>query len=315
MSSEAKQNKKKISPKAQQIIDIVVTSLEAIVVVVCIIVSVLSWVGLSKPANRNINWFAIQTDSMMGDNKESMNPGDLMITKKVASINDLEKGDVIAYTKVESDTTGTPREVIVTHRIYEIDKEKNVITTKGDNTLAPDDKKIKFEDVLGKYVNHLDGVGKIVLWLGGYKKSDKTQTGKNIDPSLLGGYGYTNNPNDVEGAGNTSVFLIIIIPLALLFVYNGYIVAKWILDERAKKIRAAALAEAQAGQAESAESEAAIKRAALVEFMKSQGMTDEQIDAYFASQAPAVEPNAEQAPAEETPVQDAETDTQDKPEE
>lgn len=281
--------RKKLSPKAQQIVDIVVTSIEALVVVVCIVVSVMVWVGVSDPADRAFNWFAIQTDSMMGTNADSLNPGDLMFAKRVSSINDLQVGDVIAFkTTLHASDGKEYDDQVLTHRIIEIDYATGSITTKGDNASGPDQKKKTVEDVIGKYAGKWKGVGKVTLWLGGYRKVI-TNEQKYNDPEMLGGYGY-------EQGGKTTGFLIIIIPLALLFVYNGYVVAKWILDERAKKIRAAALAEAESNAGANAENEAAIKRAALVEFMRAQGMTDEQIDAYFAQQAatqPAQEPEAD----------------------
>lgn len=274
--SSNKDKQSKISPKAQRIIDIVVTSIEALVVVVCILVSVTAWVGLTKPSQRSLNWFAIQTDSMMGSNADSLDPGDLMIAKRVSDIHDLQKGDVIAFEGVTTDSAGQVHEgVIITHRIYSIDYDRDEIVTMGDNTTGPDSGAKSFADVIGRYTGKIKGIGKVILWLGGYKKVN-TNTGKNIDPSLEGGYGY-------EQTGKTTAFLVIIIPLALLFIYNGYIVVKWVLDERAKKIREAALAEAKASEGNQQDADA-IKRAALVEYMRGSGMTDEQIEAYFAEQ-------------------------------
>jgi len=291
MSSE-KERKKLLTDKQQAIVDIVVTTIEALVVVVCIVVSVLVWVGASDPMDRSLNWFAIQTDSMMGANADSLNPGDLMFAKKVKSIADLKVGEVIAFKGTVIDSTGQAIEdQIITHRIVSI--EGNRIMTKGDNAASADMYPKGFEDVIGVYTGKWKGVGKMTLWLGGFKKVVTNQA-KYEDPNQLGGYGY-------ERSGNTATFLVIIIPLALLFIYNGYVVVKWTMDERAKKIRAAALAEAQ----ESKESQEDVKRAALTEYMRANGMTDEQIAAYFAeqdakkSEAPAeVSPVAEESPAD-----------------
>ena len=310
--------RKKLSPKAQQIIDIVVTSVEALVVVVCIVVSVMVWVGVSDPADRNLNWFAIQTDSMMGSNPDSLNPGDLMFAKKYTSIRDLKAtqydadgnvlslGDVVVYYKDVYDNVKQQwiENQIVTHRIDEIDYERNHIFTKGDNTPERDEGSVAFESLLGVYSGKWKGVGKVTLWLSGYKKVI-TDEAKYNDPNQLGGYGY-------ENSGSTTTFLIIIIPLALLFIYNGYVVAKWVMDERAKKIRAAALAEAEANAGANAENEQAIKRAALVEFMRAQGMSDEQIDAYFAQQAAnASDSNATNAEGAVDPVDNDGSDNTD----
>lgn len=298
MSSD-KERKKLLTDKQQAIVDIVVTTIEALVVVICIVVSVLVWVGASDPADRSINWFAIQTDSMMGTNPDSLNPGDLMFAKRPKSINDLHAteydaegnitrlGDIVVYqTTLYDQVKGVYVEnQIVTHRIVSIDLANRSIVTRGDNTTANDNGTRAFEDIIGVYTGKVKGLGKVTLWLGGYKKVE-TPTGKNIDPSLLGGYGY-------EHSGSTATFLVIIIPLALLFIYNGYVVAKWAMDERAKKIRAAAMAEAEAKVEEDKQNQEDVKRAALTEYMRANGMSDEQIAAYFAEQAAKSESNGQ----------------------
>ena len=125
----------------------------------------------------------------------------------------------------------------------------------------------------------------MTLWLGGFKKVVTNEARYN-DPDALGGYGY-------EKSGSTASFLVIIIPLALLFIYNGYVVVKWSMDERAKKIRAAAMAEAEAKAEEDKQSQEDVKRAALTEYMRANGMSDEQIAAYFAEQAAKSESNGQ----------------------
>lgn len=311
MSSD-KERKKLLTDKQQAILDIVVTTIEALVVVVCIVVSVLVWVGASDPADRSFNWFAIQTDSMMGSNPDSMNPGDLMFAKKYSSIRDLhatqydadgkvtQLGNVVVYYKDVYDSARQQwvENQIITHRIDYIDYERNQIYTKGDNAPERDEGSVAFESLIGVYIGKAKGLGKVTLWLGGFKKVE-TPTGKNLDPNLLGGYGY-------EKSGSTAPFLVIIIPLALLFIYNGYVVVKWSMDERAKKIRAAALAEAEAKAEEDKQSQEDVKRAALTEYMRANGMSDEQIAAYFAEQAAKSEtvvPEGERhpEPVEESP--------------
>ena len=299
MSSD-KERKKLLTDKQQAVVDIVVTTLEALVVVVCIVVSVLVWVGASDPMDRSLNWFAIQTDSMMGANPDSLNPGDLMFAKKVKSINDLAVGDVVAFKGTVIDSAGNAVEdQIITHRITSIDARANRIFTKGDNAQEADSFTKGFEDIIGKFSGKAKGLGKVTLWLGGYKKVITNQA-RYDNPDLLGGYGY-------EKTGSTATFLVIIIPLALLFIYNGYVVVKWTMDERAKKIRAAALAEAEQNKV----SQEDVKRAALAEYMRANGMSDEQIAAYFAEQeAKSAEAPAEEAPVEEAPVDPTDTDAE-----
>ena len=282
--SSNKERKKILTDKQQAIVDIVVTAIEALVVVVCIVVSVLVWVGASDPIERNFNWFAIQTDSMMGSNPDSLNPGDLMFAKRVKSIGDLHVGDVVAFKGTIIDTAGNAIEdQIITHRVTRI--EGNKIWTRGDNTVGDDQAYKGFEDIIGRYSGKWKGVGKVTLWLGGYKKVVTDQE-RFDNPDKLGGYGY-------ERSGNTATFLVIIIPLALLFIYNGYVVVKWAMDERAKKIRAAAMAEAEQNMQQTEDQQ----RQAMVQFMRANGMTDQQIEEFFAQQQAAKEAQEAQ-PAE-----------------
>ena len=296
MSSD--KERKKLTDKQRAIVDIVVTTVEALVVVVCIVVSVLVWVGASDPMERNLNWFAIQTDSMMGTNADSLDPGDLMFAKKVKSIEDLKVGDVIAFKGDIIDSAGnTVEDQIITHRIVFMDVTQNVIYTQGDNAQYQDRTRKGFEDVIGVYTGKARGLGKVTLWLGGYKKVVTNQEAFD-NPDKLGGYGY-------ERSGSTATFLVIIIPLALLFIYNGYVVVKWTMDERAKKIRAAAIAEAS----QNTQSQEDVKRAALSEYMRANGMSDEQIAAYFAEQdakSSSVEPDRHSELVEESPVSSTE---------
>lgn len=320
MGSKEQQKTKKISPQAQRILDVVVTAIEALVVVVCVIVSITVFVGVSDSTKRSINWFAIQTDSMMSLTDDNMEPGDLVFTKKPKSQEEIEVGTIIAfYTEIRVDG-GYAKEIII-HRV--VGYENGVYHTAGDNVKYTEEQPYDtydptYSDIVGVYHGKkAKGLGRVVLWLGGYTYEPEANSGKNVDPSLLGGYGY----QAPKANSKTYRFLVIVIPLALLFVYNGYVVAKWVMDERAKKIREAALAEAKASAA-SSENEEEIKRAALVEFMKAQGMTDEQIGAYFAQQAAVVaaEEQKEEPVADEQPEQDpfadeqSAKDTADKPE-
>ena len=70
MTTENTKTKKKLDPKTKKIIDIVVTTLEALVVVLCIVFSIIVWTGAAgKPEDRSVNWFAIRTDSMVKNSK------------------------------------------------------------------------------------------------------------------------------------------------------------------------------------------------------------------------------------------------------
>lgn len=101
------------------------------------------------PRIGNISVFNIVSESM----EKAINVNDLIVIKK-CSEDEIQKGDIITYKKEDGS--------IVTHRIVKINKEngQNVYTTKGDNNEVEDDEKIKHEQVHGKYLFKIKGIGK-----------------------------------------------------------------------------------------------------------------------------------------------------------
>ena len=67
--------------------------------------------------------------------------GSLIFVKEIDP-DQLEVGDVITY-RLDSDT-------VVTHRIVEIDKEAQVITTKGDANSSNDGSPVPYSEIVGK---------------------------------------------------------------------------------------------------------------------------------------------------------------------
>ena len=280
MAEEKK--KSKINPKTRQILDIVVTAVQVVIVIFCIVLSIIIWTGSAgDPANRKINWFAIRTDSMTRqsdefyaahpeyDPKLAFNPGDMIITKKVA-FEDIKVGDVIAYRGLETDANGNTSEQIVTHRVVRVDLENKDLITCGDKDVEQTKTvSINYSQVLGKMTGKLKGVGGAVLWLQGFRKI-----------TTENGVGYDRDENNSHSAS----FLIIIIPLAALFIYNGFYVVKWAMDERTRKIKENAEKEAAAKLANEAVNQKELERKAIRAFMSSQGMSDEDIDNYFAKE-------------------------------
>ncbi len=81
--------------------------------------------------------YMIDTTSMEPD----IEIGDVIIVKKVESIEKLDVGDVITFKN---------RGEIITHRISAINTTSNKISTKGDKNENEDIESIKIEDVYGK---------------------------------------------------------------------------------------------------------------------------------------------------------------------
>ena len=94
----------------------------------------------------------------------SMNPvfsrGDILIFKKLNNeeINNLSNGDIIIYTLDNRN---------IAHRIINVVEENNEISyiTKGDNNNTKDLKKVKKEQIKGKYIFHIKYVGLLSIWL------------------------------------------------------------------------------------------------------------------------------------------------------
>ena len=80
---------------------------------------------------------AVLTGSM-----EPKYPVGTLIFVKEADPNTLEVGDVITY-HLDSNT-------VVTHRIVEIDKEGQTVTTKGDANNANDGNPVPYSEIVGK---------------------------------------------------------------------------------------------------------------------------------------------------------------------
>jgi hypothetical protein len=282
-----KEKKSKLDPKTRQIIDVVVTAIQVVIVIFCIVLSIIIWTGSAgDPINRKINWFAIRTDSMTRQSddfyakfksdyncdfdvkKTTFNPGDMVITKKVA-FEDIHVGDVIAYTASVKDGNGNISEQIVTHRVYSINTNDHTFSTRGDKDVNGEDPTldISYKNVYGKMTGKLAGIGGAVLWLQGYRKVTMADGSEAYDYS-----------------GSSVTFLVIIIPLAALFIYNGFYVVKWVMDERMKKVKEAAQKEAADQAAKESVNQKELERKAIRAFMTAQGMTDEQIDEYFAKE-------------------------------
>ena len=73
---------------------------------------------------------------------------------------DYQVGDVIVYRR----NTGTPEEMLITHRIVEIREDGSMLTTRGDaNKIS--DPEISFDDVVGRLVWRIPRFGFIVEYI------------------------------------------------------------------------------------------------------------------------------------------------------
>jgi signal peptidase len=226
--------------KAKKIVSIVLNVLVWIFLLFAILVTIVTFASQNAkdgvPSVFGKSIVSIQSDSMNSNRKDSFTTGDLIIIEKVTPDQalTLTEGAVITYrAPIDIDGDGKTGD-INTHRIYSKRVDDGGIvyfTTKGDNEIKnthPDNYEIRFTDVIGVYEgSQLGGVGSVLDFLR----------------SSLG------------------FFLIIVLPMALFFLYEVYNLVKIIMAHKVSTAKAEAL---------SPEMEEEIKRQAIQEYLAKQ---------------------------------------------
>jgi len=143
-------------------------ALNVVIGIVCVMILLLA---VSTISNRNKGYnsilgyslYAVKSDSMKGDAKDSFDKGALVISKVLKTDSEkkgLNKGDVITF----KDLTADRKDFINTHRIVEVVANGDVYITKGDNSPANDPDTI-YKDVIGVYKFHINKVGDAILFV------------------------------------------------------------------------------------------------------------------------------------------------------
>ena len=94
----------------------------------------------------------------------SINVLDVVVTMRVNSPEDLEKGDIITFNSTDYRYSG----VLVTHRIVDIEKTSSgeyLFTTKGDNNNTQDSSRISFDEIYGRVLFRIPKIGYIQYYL------------------------------------------------------------------------------------------------------------------------------------------------------
>ncbi len=159
--NEVSEAKKANPRKGRKVLNTVVNVLLIIGLVlaaVCTYVSFVTASGNGVPSILGIEFFSIQTDSM----SPFLEPGDLVVGKTVKDKGTLRQGDVITYWTVING-----ERVLNTHRIEAIYDGGSylIFQTKGDNSTSVDPMTVHESMVVGKYVTHISGVGKVFDYL------------------------------------------------------------------------------------------------------------------------------------------------------
>lgn len=278
--------------KGKFALNVALIVLQVVIVVVAIAFSISILLSTGYESNTDfgkssIRLMPVLTDSMAGDKDDSFKAGDLIIVKSAekADLSSLKEGDIITYL----DYVGGDLQ-FVTHRIIDVSETSledgtvvREFTTRGDAedpaTAIP--KTLYQGDIKGIYVGKLAGVGSAVFWLQ--------------DP--------------------THFFLVIMLPLILLLLYNAYLVVRIIIDAKLRKQREQLVGATAQGVAPIDEEE--IKRRAIEEYLKSHGgevagiaaSADEgSANAETTKEKAEEQPVAEEVKTEEEVSEDVETE-------
>ncbi len=143
-------------------------------------------------------FLAVETDSMVGENKDSFNPGDLIFVTILSdkAKDNLKVGDVITF---KDQKLGG---AINTHRINRV-FESGFVETKGDNENSPDTPLTSKANVLAIYSGKIPRIGFFFIFL----------------QSQLG-FG-----------------LVVILPIFLMLVYQGYLLFSNIFELKKEKAK------------------------------------------------------------------------------
>ena len=170
--------KKKLSPKAKKIINIVVNVVCGVILVIALFLAICMITSKRKNYGNYTEIFgkaylAVESDSMAYKYETgeagygNFSKGDL-VTIKILNENeknDLKPGDIITFRSKEI-IEGQWR--LNTHRIVSIEVKNGVreYTTRGDKNIANDPGTITNTQIVGKFVGKKAGGGKIISFMG-----------------------------------------------------------------------------------------------------------------------------------------------------
>ena len=268
--------------KSKFALNIALIVLQVLIVVVAIAFSVSILLSTGYESNTDfgdssIRLMPVLTDSMNGDKEDSFKAGDLIIVKKAdkVKLSELKEGDIITYL----DYVGEDLQ-FVTHRIVKINEIEDdngkiirTYTTMGDAETSGLTTTIAEGDIAGVYIGKLPGVGSAVFWLQ--------------DP--------------------THFFLVIMLPLILLLLYNAFLVVRFVIDAKLKKQREQLVGTAAAAGVGDAPvlDEEEIKRRAIEEYLSKMQADKE---AEQVPESAEVEDTAKEEPSESAIADEAVTE-------
>ena len=215
---------KKVESKTSKIVNLVIMIIEIMVIIAGITFSIIMITGNKSTTDElgtGTNITAVLSDSMDGpitDKKiKSFKIGDLLIVKNIRSNAEaqaeLQIGDVITYTGVGPDGSYG----LISHRIIQIetqklgDEEITFFWTLGDKQYTGNEeidmynsKRIIGADIQGVVTGQVSKIGYAIIWF----------------------------------QNSTNFLVSVVVPLALLLIYNLYVLIKMVVDYKIKKVNA-----------------------------------------------------------------------------
>ncbi len=247
-------NDNKKEKKNKSVLQKVLLVLECVVVAVCMVISIIVIVkpgGVTEQGGAKTTFLPVQSDSM----EPTIATGSLIFTQKAEPNKVLDLGTIITFAVYHPDV-----QYLDTHRIvgYRYEDETSVYQieyfVKG--------KMENYEDFKAKYPNfevvaYITRGDKYTVEFGDETLTDfgKTKEGSNVDVSS-----YDDAPavgldkvvavykSHIGGVGYvlswlmepTNFFIVIMIPLILLLIYNIYEICRYVIGEKVKKQTATA---------------------------------------------------------------------------
>lgn len=260
MAEEKKANKEGKKVNKVELIGDIVTAIILVFAVVFTLLTLSS--AKSEDGLPNVggySLFSVQSDSM----EPVFYTGDLLLIKEYKG-EDLQPGDIISFRTIEQG-----QYIINTHRIVEEHEIDGVVTytTRGDNTPANDQTDVVQSEIVGVYARaaekeggkdkgtRIKGLGKVIDFVKG-----TGATGDKWSISINQG-----QPN--ERKLNLSFLLFIILPLALIFLFQIYKFIRALNDTKKEKTKAEML--------ESGELSEELKQKAIEEYLAKQAAEKE----------------------------------------
>ena len=240
-----KKEQKELTPQQQKVRTIlgwVASALCVVIIVIALVISIMTitrTTGEKGVANIAGNAFMpVQTDSM----EPTFDKGDLIITKIYEGDgSDLKVGQVITYRKVVS-SNGTLIEIFVTHRISDIgidaNGKVNSFKVVGDNP-NPQDGAASTETVPVSNIVATWGSPATPIDSDGDGEYDSFNVTKDSMGKNMGKIGVF--INWLQG-NRTNYFLVIVLPLILMFVVYAYILIRSFVIAKLAKTKEEAVA-------------------------------------------------------------------------